>query len=99
MDAASKMIIAGDLGCFHPDWTGWKIHYEGDLISPEGWRLRMTDVLASRLFKAQADAWRTEVAKAKHELAETQAQLSLSRTHRLEEQPTPEEWDVQILVG
>ena len=54
--------------------------------------MSMSDVLASRLHEAQLAAWRLEVAKMKTQLAEAERQ-------GYEDQPTPDCWDVQILVG
>jgi hypothetical protein len=84
-------ILLGDLGFLDPAWRGWVLRH-GHLISPESWELSMSDVLASRLHEAQLAAWRLEVRKLKAELAN--AELT-----RLEEQPLPTEWDVQILTG
>jgi hypothetical protein len=81
----------GDLGFLDPAWRGWKLR-NGCLWSPESWEIRMSDVLASRLHEAQLAAWREEVRRMKAELAKAQVD-------RLEEQPTPDSWDVQILVG
>lgn len=80
-----------DLSFLDPAWRGWVLR-GGHLISPEGWAMSMSDVLASRLHEAQLAAWRLEVRKLKAELAN--AELA-----RLEEQPTPDQWDVQILAG
>lgn len=83
--------VEADLSFLDPAWTGWKL-LDGHLWSPEGWRMSMSDVLASRLHEAQLAAWRLEVRKLKEQLAN--AELT-----RLEEQPTPDQWDVQILTG
>lgn len=80
-----------DLGFLDSEWRGWKLR-RGNLISPEGWEITMSDVLASRLHEAQLAAWRLEVTKMREQLVEAQRQ-------GFEDQPTPEEWDVQILVG
>lgn len=81
----------GDLGFLDPAWRGWVLR-GGHLISPEGWEISMSDVLASRLHEAQLAAWRLEVRKLRAELAN--AELA-----RLEEQPTPDQWEVEMLVG
>ena len=91
MDTASKLILAGDLGCFGAEWSGWVIRGES-LISPEGWKITVWDVLASRLHEAQLAAWRLEVGNLRAQLLEAERQ-------GYEDQPTPEEWDVQILTG
>jgi hypothetical protein len=80
-----------DLSFLDPAWRGWVLRH-GHLISPEGWQMSMSDVLASRLHEAQLAAWRIEVRKLKAELAG--AELA-----RLEEQPTVDQWDLEILAG
>ena len=84
-------LLTGDLGYFDPAWQGWKLR-NGSLWSPEGWGIRMSDVLASRLHEAQLAAWRVEVRVLRARVAE------LEMTN-LDEQPTPDQWDIQILTG
>jgi hypothetical protein len=84
-------VLLGDLGFIDPAWQGWKLLH-GHLYSPESWRISMSDVLASRLHEAQLAAWRHEVQRMKIELAN-------ATLNRLEEQPTPDQWDVEILAG
>lgn len=91
MPTASKMVLAGDLGLFDRDWTGWIIR-EGKLISPEGWEATPGNVLATRLHAAQLAVYQAENRRLKAELAE-------AAVNKLEEQPRPEDWDVQILAG
>jgi len=81
----------GDMSFLDPAWRGWVLR-DGHLYSPESWRISMSDVLASRLHEAQLAAWRIEVRKLKELLANAEV-------NRLEEQPTPDQWDVQILAG
>lgn len=83
--------VSGDLSFLDPAWRGWKL-LKGHLYSPESWCISMSDVLASRLHEAQLAAWRIEVRKLREQLANAEV-------NRLEEQPTPDQWDVQILVG
>jgi hypothetical protein len=85
------MILRGDLGVFDPEWRGWLLR-SGCLVSPEGWELRMPDVLASRLHEAQLAAYRAENRSLK-------AQVAGLEVAAIEEQPTPDSWDVQILTG
>lgn len=85
------MILRGDLGMFDPEWRGWILR-RGCLISPEGWEIRMPDVLASRLHEAQLGVYRSENRRLK-------AELEHALTGGMEEQPTPDQWDVQILAG
>jgi hypothetical protein len=83
--------VWGDLGFLDPAWRGWRLK-DGHLISPEAWMMSMSDVLASRLHEAQLAAWRHEVAKMRIELAN-------ALVNRLEEQPTIDQWDVEILTA
>lgn len=85
-------LLSGDLGFFDPAWQGWVLR-KGCLWSPEGWGIRMSDVLASRLHEAQLAAWRREVRIMKGRIAE------LESGGYGEDQPTPAEWNVQILTG
>jgi hypothetical protein len=91
---AVLLVLRGSLGAFHADWHGWIINpRDGDLVSPEGWRIRMTDVLASRLHQAQLSAWRHEVGKLKGQLEE-------ALKGGYDDQPTPDELgEVVIKVG
>jgi hypothetical protein len=83
--------LQGDLGFLDSAWRGWILRH-GHLISPEGWVMSMGDVLAARLHEAQLAAWR-------HEVAKLRAELANALVNRLEEQPTPDEWDVHISYG
>lgn len=47
------MILEGNLGCFHNEWKGWHISCEGELVSPEGWRISVGMVLALPLMRQQ----------------------------------------------
>jgi hypothetical protein len=84
-------LLEGDLGFLDPAWRGWVLRH-GHLISPENWSMSMSDVLASRLHEAQLAAWRAEVSKMRAELAN-------ALVNRLEEQPRPEDWELEILVS
>lgn len=92
MDTASKLILSGDLGCFAAEWSGWIIK-DDSLISPEGWEITMSDILASKLHEAQLAAWRREVSMMKARV------LELETRGYGEDQPTPDSWDVQIING
>lgn len=85
------MILAGDLGLFDPEWSGWKIR-GASLFSPEGWEITVNDVLATRLLNTQLAVYQEENRRLK-------AALKSEAVNRLEEQPTPDQWDVQILAG
>lgn len=93
-----KAKVEGDLSFLDPAWAGW-IMRDGHLYSPEGWRISMSDVLASRLHEAQLAAWRREVRLMKAEVEGLQKALTNAKGAQLDEQPTPDQWDVQILTG
>jgi Phage protein len=77
------MILAEDLGCFDPAWKGWRIR-DGQLISPEGWAVSPSDVLALPLMRLQINSYQREQRIAKAEL------------EALEEQPQPETWVASV---
>jgi hypothetical protein len=84
-------VLSGDLGFLDPAWRGWKLR-QGCLWSPEGWEIRMSDVLASRLHEAQLREWRLQVSIMKAKVAELER-------GGYEDQPTADQWDVKILTG
>jgi hypothetical protein len=55
MPETARMLIAGDLGCFDPEFRGWSIR-NGKLISPEGWEATAGDILTIPLTRAQISA-------------------------------------------
>jgi Phage protein len=81
--ATSLMILAEDLGCFDPAWKGWRIR-DGQLLSPEGWRVSPGDVLALPLMRLQIVSYQRDQRIAKAEL------------DALEEQPRPETWVASV---
>lgn len=83
--AAAMMILARDLGCFDPAWSGWTIR-GAMLISPESWEITLHDVLATPLLRQQLATYQAELRNMKDAVA------------GLEEQPAPGDWDVQILA-
>ncbi len=80
------LMIQGDLGCFDPDWSGWKIR-RGVLISPEGWEAKPGHVLAMRFHTAQVQAYRLENQALRAELDSLEG-----RAPWLDEQPAPEDF-------
>lgn len=85
------MILRADLECFDPAWSGW-VCRGGFLVSPEGWQISVNDVLATRLKDAQILAYQSENRELKY-------QLEMAKGQHLDEQPTTDEWDVQILYA
>jgi hypothetical protein len=59
MPETARMILANDLGCFDPAWTGWAMR-DGKLISPEGWEVSPGDVLSIALLRAQVSAYQAK---------------------------------------
>jgi hypothetical protein len=84
-------ILTGDLGFLDPAWRGWNL-IRGHLVSPENWEISINDVLASRLKDAQVRAYQAEVRKLRYELAEAER-------GGYEDQPTVDQWELEILVG
>lgn len=85
-------LLAADLGFFDPEWRGWKLR-RGCLYSPEGWEIRMSDVLASRLHEAQLREWRLQVQIMKAKVAELER-------GGYEDQPNPDDLgEIFIRVG
>lgn len=52
------LLLAGDLGCLDSQWAGWTVR-NGVLYSREGWEIRINDVLAIPLVRAQLEAYKT----------------------------------------
>lgn len=84
MPATSKMVLAGDLGFFDPDWTGWVLRC-GKLISPEGWEATPGHVRAMRFHEALVRELRTENRSLREALDSTDDQV--------EDQPLPHQWE------
>lgn len=80
------MILRGDLGCLHPDWTGWKISSRGELCSPENWIATPGAIRAQQFHRSQLSALREEILILK-------SQLNFEEIERYEEQPLPDQWE------
>lgn len=76
-------LLDGDLGAFGEYWRGWRVVGE-EIRSPDGWRIRRDDALSVPLLLGQIDAMKVELAGIKRAAEE------------LEDQPSPEEWQVEI---
>ena len=79
------MILGRDLGCFAAEWRGWTVNGE-DLVSPEGWCVNRNDALCVPLMHGQISALKAQVAELK------------AGCDDFEDQPTPADWDVQIIA-
>ncbi|HLA60942.1 MAG TPA: DUF3653 domain-containing protein [Nitrospiraceae bacterium] len=88
---SALMLLRGDLECFDPKWSGW-VCRRGLLISPEGWQITRHDVLATPLMRSQIAIYQSENRALK-------AQVAYLDLTSIEEQPLPEEWDVQIIMA
>jgi hypothetical protein len=91
--ATALMILSRDLGCIDSAWSGW-ILANGQLVSPENWTASPGDVRAMQLKDAQVRAARQEMIQARQELEELRRTMPW-----LEDQPAPESWDLQQLLG
>ncbi len=76
---SALLLLEADLGCFGEDWRGWRI-VRGELVSPEGWRIKPGEVMAVPLLRQQLAAY----------------QSAERVINALEEQPAPAEWTAQI---
>lgn len=77
---SALMLLAGDLGCLDSEWAGWRVH-KGVLYSREGWEIKVNDVLAMPLIRAQLEAYKT-------------AERQVLTMH---EQPAPDSWSEDVL--
>jgi hypothetical protein len=57
---AASVLLTGELSAFGPHLSRWRID-NGDLISPEGWRVTLNDALAVPLLLGQIAALRSRV--------------------------------------
>jgi hypothetical protein len=78
---SAAMILEADLGCFAREWRGWCLN-GGELVSPEGWRISLGQVLNVPLMRQQLAAYQAALRAKEND--------TLSR---LEEQPLPENWN------
>jgi transcriptional regulator with XRE-family HTH domain len=85
------LVLEGDLGGFHPAWSGWIINGKGELCSPENWICTPGEVRAMQLHQALVAAQRREIDILRYEVA------VLERTAPwLEEQPEPGSLEFKI---
>jgi len=80
------MILSQDLGVFDPKWRGWIVR-DGELISPEDWRIGVSEVRTVPILYQQVSAWRTETMKLRRDL-----ELGL------QEQPLPSQWEADTCL-
>lgn len=82
------MLLSQDLGIFDQKWAGWRVR-DGELISPEDWRIGMSEVRTVPIMRQQLAIYRVENSK-------LQAQVDSG----IQEQPLPSEWDLtRVLAG
>lgn len=83
---AAQLVLEADLGAFSKAARGWRIAGE-ELISPEGWQVRLSEVRALPLMRQQITTYQSELRQYQE------------RENQIEEQPVPDQWDVQIVAG
>lgn len=83
------MVLSRDVGCFHPEWSGWVISARGELCSPENWITTTGAVLAMHFHRSQLSALREEILILKK-------QLKGEELDQYEEQPLPEQWEYAV---
>ena len=76
---SALLLIGADLGCFSPEWSGWRLK-DQDLISPEGWRIARGQVMIVPLLRQQIAAYEVELRRLRAEFL------------LIQEQPVPEAW-------
>lgn len=76
---SALLLIRADLGCFSPEWAGWRLNGQ-DLISPEGWRIARGQVMIVPLMRQQLAAYEVELKRLREEAV------------LIQEQPTPDQW-------
>lgn len=79
---AAQLVLERDLGVFGRPWRGWRVDGK-ELVSPEGWRISVSDVLAVPLMRQQ--------------IATYQAEFRRAQLDEFEEQPLPSV--VEPLIG
>jgi len=84
---SARLILEADLGCFSPEWSGWRLDGQ-DLVSPEGWRIARGQVMNVPLMRQQLAAYQVELAEKK-----------ASKVAQLDDQPLPEQWDYKTAQG
>jgi hypothetical protein len=72
------------IGHLDPEWRGWLLR-RGNLVSPEGWGITVSDVLASPLLRAQLAVYQAENRKLRGLAEEFD-----------EDQPLPSAWEVSM---
>lgn len=80
---AAMLVLKADLGCFSPEWSGWRLDGQ-DLVSPEGWRIARGQVMNVPLMRQQLAAYQVEL-KAK----------IAAEAPQIEDQPMPDQWNYQ----
>lgn len=84
------MLLCGDLGCLHPDWSGWTMK-RGLLVSPEGWEATPGHVRGLQMINATLAAYRSENAALKSAVRFLEAQAS-----GFVDQPLPQDWEYAV---
>lgn len=85
---AARLILQADLGCFSPEWAGWRLEGQ-DLVSPEGWRIARGQVMNVPLMRQQLAGYQTELRKLQTAVAMPQ----------MEDQPLPDDVSYSRLYG
>lgn len=85
------MLLARDLGCFHPAWDGWTVNELGELCSPENWISTPGAVRSLELLQRTLGEYRRENRALKDALSTRQ----FPEEQPLPEQPLPDEWSLE----
>jgi hypothetical protein len=57
---SALLLLCADLGCFDKSWAGWRLQH-GLLVSPEGWEIRLADVISVPILRQRLAAYQTEL--------------------------------------
>lgn len=84
---ALRIRFHGELDDLGPEWKKWR-YRDGELRSPDGWRINRNDALSVPLMHGQISALRGKIADLEEQIED--------RGLGMEEQPLPTEWEVEI---
>lgn len=96
--ATSLMVLGRDLGCLHPDWSGWTISGRGELCSPENWISTPGSVRASKLMNNTVGAYQRDNQYLRAAVRSLEAKVTRLENAwaQVEDQPLPAQWDIEV---
>lgn len=82
-----RIVAHGELDDLGPEWTQWR-YKDGTFWSPDKWRINRNDALSVPLMHGQISALRAQITGLEQALDAAGGMM--------EEQPLPDEWQVEI---